>query len=138
MTRRWPGDRWRDDDRGIATVVALALAGLLVAVAVGGLVIGELVLVRQRTATTADLAALAAAGRLLAGAGAAEACGRALVVARAGGSDLVGCEVAGLEATVTVSSDPPPLVRRVLVGTGRAGARVAVRSRAGPGSPGVR
>ena len=131
MTRRWR------DDRGVATVVALALAGLLVAVAIGGLVVGELVLVRQRTATTADLAALAAAGRLLAGAGAGEACGRALVVARAGGADLVGCEVVGLEATVTVASDPPPLVRRVLVGSGRSQARVTVRARAGPGGPGV-
>lgn len=55
---------------------------------------------RHRAAAAADLAALAAADRVLEGAGAA--CGTAAFVADAQGSRLVSCRVAGDAVTVLV------------------------------------
>ena len=52
------------DETGSATVVAAALVAALVAVALGGVLVGGAAVARHRAQAAADLAALAAAGRL--------------------------------------------------------------------------
>ena len=48
-----------DDDRGAATVLALALVHLLLLVALVGAVVGSVTVVKARAAAVADVAALA-------------------------------------------------------------------------------
>ncbi|WP_447005257.1 Rv3654c family TadE-like protein [Saccharothrix isguenensis] len=87
-------------DRGSASVVAVAVAGVWFALVVVGVRLGEAVVSRHQVAAAADLGALAAAGQLVSGAD--EACGRAAwVVGRMGGR-LAECQVTGWEVTVTV------------------------------------
>lgn len=76
------------------------MVGALLAVTVGGAYLGSAVVARHRAQAAADLAALAAAVRLPAGADAA--CGRATAVARTMGVDDVDCTVRGLDAVVSV------------------------------------
>jgi secretion/DNA translocation related TadE-like protein len=109
------------DDRGAASVVAVAIAGLWFALVLVGVRVGEVVIERHRLGAAADLGALAAAGQLVSGT--AHACGKAgWVVARMGGR-LAACEVDGWEVTVTVVGEPS------LFGTPTA------RARAGPAEP---
>ncbi|GBE67409.1 hypothetical protein MFM001_38710 [Mycobacterium sp. MFM001] len=70
------------------------------AVTVGGAYLGSAVVARHRAQAAADLAALAAAARLPAGAD--TACGRAAAVARAMRVDDIDCTVRGLDAVVSV------------------------------------
>ncbi|WP_269321662.1 Rv3654c family TadE-like protein [Saccharothrix sp. NRRL B-16314] len=91
-------------DRGSASVVAVAVAGVWFALVVVGVQLGQAVVSRHRVAAAADLGALAAAGQLVSGAD--HACGRAAwVVGRMGGR-LAACQVSGWEVTVTVSGEP--------------------------------
>ncbi|WP_433267517.1 Rv3654c family TadE-like protein [Actinosynnema sp. CS-041913] len=89
------------DDRGAATVVAVAVVGVLCSLVVFGVRLGEVVIARHRAAATADLAAVAAAGWLVGGS--QEACGRAAWVAGRMGGELVACDVSGWEVVVEVS-----------------------------------
>lgn len=112
------------DDRGAATVFAALLVAALVTITVGGLAVGSVVLARHRAQAAADLAALAAAQGVAAGGPAA--CRRAHNVAEAMRARLRGCEVAGLDVTVSVS-----------VNTGlRMGGQAEAAARAGPSQRG--
>jgi secretion/DNA translocation related TadE-like protein len=95
---------WLADDRGSASVVAVAVAGVWFALVAVGVQLGQAVVSRHQVAAAADLGALAAAGQLVFGAD--YACGRAAwVVGRMGGR-LAECQVSGWEVTVIVSGEP--------------------------------
>jgi secretion/DNA translocation related TadE-like protein len=88
------------DDRGSASVIAVAMIGVLVTLTAALMYIGCAVAARHRAQSAADLAALAAAGRLPLGTDAA--CAHASAVARAMRSTVTRCEVDGLDVVVTV------------------------------------
>ncbi|CCH27656.1 Rv3654c family TadE-like protein [Actinosynnema sp. NPDC047251] len=88
------------DERGAASVLAVALLGVLGAAVVFGVRYGEVVVGRHRVVAAADLAAVAAAGWIEQGA--ARACGRAEWVVRRMGGELVSCVVSGVEVVVEV------------------------------------
>lgn len=116
-------------DRGSATVWVLTLAALLGVVAAAVLMLGQAAMVRQRAATAADLAALAAAARQPLDPGGA--CPAAARVAAAHGARLVSCRSPdGVVVDVTVAWDVTGLFPARLGGL----APVTVRSRAGPGA----
>ncbi|MCF6377951.1 flp pilus-assembly TadE/G-like family protein [Nocardioides KLBMP 9356] len=106
-------------DRGGATVLVVAMAGLLVFVMTGLGAAGGLVTAQRRAQAAADLAALAGASHL------DDACGRAGEVATANGAVLEGCRLAGDEVTVEVSVPGPDVPRRDV--------RLTAEARAGPG-----
>lgn len=99
------------------------MCAVLLAVTVGGAQIGASVVARHRAQAAADLAALAGAAAVPAGAG--EACAKASAVAQRMAAASVGCSVDELDLVVTVEA-PVPL--RLL---GSANARAIAR--AGPG-----
>ena len=112
-------------DRGSATVLVLALAALLVLVALLLSALGAVAVTRHRAASTADLAALAAADVALQGP--AVACAAAARAAARGRAELATCRVDGDVVEVVVVQRPGgPL--------GRLGAARAI-ARAGPGDP---
>jgi len=86
---------------GSATVLVLAVTGVLLAAGVVGSAFGGAVLLRHRAASAADAAALAAAIEAVAGERAA--CERAAAVARANGGSLVSCTMRGAVADVSVA-----------------------------------
>jgi len=92
---------------------------VLVSVSAAGLAIGTAVIARHRAQAAADLAALAAAGRLPGGPG--QACREALSVATAMRTELHSCEVDRLDVVV-----------RVWVQRGRIGGPAGAVARAGP------
>lgn len=128
---RWrpgPSEHAEDGSRdraelGGATVLVVAMAGVLLFVMVGLAAAGGLVTAQRRAQAAADLAALGAASTL------EEACGRAARVAAAHAAALESCEVAGDEVTVTVSVDGPRVPWRHV--------RVGAEARAGPGWAGA-
>jgi secretion/DNA translocation related TadE-like protein len=101
-TSRRPGCRRsnRRDERGSATVVAAAMVVVLLSVTGGCACLGAAVVARHRAQSAADLAALAAAARVPAGA--ESACAQAGAVARAMRADPAGCAVDDLDVVVTV------------------------------------
>lgn len=116
---------WRRDgphrpEEGSATVLVVAMAGVLMFVMVGLAAVGGLVTAQRRAQAAADLTALAAAAALD-----ADACAEALRVAAANSASLDGCEVDGSEVRVTVSVAAPTMPGRDL--------RVSAEARAGPG-----
>lgn len=113
----------RDD--GVATVLVLGLASVLVLLGCVTAALGAVAVARQRAASAADLSALAAAEAVLQGP--AVACRRAAALAHRVGAELSGCTVAGDEVDVLVAIRPPGVV-------GRLGAASA-RARAGPVAP---
>jgi secretion/DNA translocation related TadE-like protein len=90
----------RRDERGSATVVAAAMVAVLLSVTGGWACLGAAVVARHRAQAAADLAALAAAARVPAGA--ETACAQAGAVARAMRADPAGCAVDDLDVVVTV------------------------------------
>ncbi|MGK5532844.1 Rv3654c family TadE-like protein [Streptomyces sp. URMC 129] len=109
-------------DRGSATVWAAASGALLCLVFAALLALGQVTAARQRAAGAADLAALAAADRALAGA--ETACGLARRVAEAQGARLTRCHVAGEIADLTAEARAGPYA-------------VRARARAGPSDAAV-
>nr|WSX54585.1 pilus assembly protein TadG-related protein [Streptomyces sp. NBC_00974] len=107
----------QDRDRGSATVWAVVVATVLVAVFGGVLLLGQAVVARHRAAAAADLAALAAAATWTHGPEAA--CATAVRVAAAQGARVTGCVLSGEVAEV-----------RARAPTGRFAPEL--RSRAGP------
>jgi secretion/DNA translocation related TadE-like protein len=91
-------------DRGSATVLVLALAGLLAVVGGLGATVGAVAVARHRAAAAADLAALAAADRALAGE--PVACAAARRAAEADAAVLDSCRLTGDVADVAVSVRP--------------------------------
>jgi secretion/DNA translocation related TadE-like protein len=110
------------DEQGSATVVAVAMIAVLMAIVLGIMVFGMAVVARHRAQAVADLAALAAAGRIVAGA--AAACSAAQAVAGAMRATVSGCRVEELDVVVGVN---------VAVELGRWGVGTAeAQARAGP------
>jgi secretion/DNA translocation related TadE-like protein len=115
----------RANERGSATLVAVAMMAVLLAIALGGSLVGSAVIARHRAQSAADLAALAAARWV--GSGPQAACTWASSVATVNHSRLVACTLDGLDVVVTV--DVAVSLGRLGVGSARAAAR------AGPGQP---
>ena len=92
-------------DRGSASVLVLGLLVVLSVVAGVLVAAGVLVVTRHRAGAAADLAALAAAARVLDGAG--PACAAADRVARATGAGVRSCVLEEGGAVVTVELLPP-------------------------------
>ncbi|MGW2375545.1 Rv3654c family TadE-like protein [Kitasatospora sp. NPDC001683] len=113
-------------DAGSATVWLLALAMLGTVVFAGTIAVGAVVTARHRAESAADLAALAAADRLLLDPDGG--CGRAAGIAAAQGAGLASCEVDRSADAVEVVAEVPVggLPLRLPVGPARA------RARAGP------
>jgi secretion/DNA translocation related TadE-like protein len=99
------------------------MMAVLLAISVGGVYVGSAVIARHRAQAAADLASLAAAGRLAEGADAA--CAHASEVARGMHVAVTRCEVDELDVIVTVEAAVP--LGRIGIGPARAAAR------AGPG-----
>jgi secretion/DNA translocation related TadE-like protein len=97
----------------------VALMAVLLAVSMGGLYLGSAVIARHRAQAAADLASLAAAGRVAEGADAA--CARADLVARAMRTTVTRCVIEDLDVVVTV--DAAVALGRFGVGPARAAAR---------------
>ena len=106
-------------ERGSATLVAVAMMAVLMALTVGGVYVGSAVIARHRAQAAADLAALAAAAQLADGSGAA--CMHALSLTRAMHTALTQCAVDDLDVVVTV--DASVALGRLGVGPARATAR---------------
>ncbi|MET8980839.1 Rv3654c family TadE-like protein [Streptomyces sp. NPDC004539] len=92
----------RCGDRGSASVWGVVVVAVLCVVFGAVLALGQAVVVRHRAAGGADLAALAAAGRVFEGEGVA--CERARGVAGAQGGRVVRCSVVGEVVDLTVAS----------------------------------
>ena len=88
-------------DRGAATVLAVALLGLLVLVAYALSVVAAIFAGHRAAHSAADLAALA--GAAVAGPGGREPCAAARSSAQANGARLERCVVEGREVVVTVA-----------------------------------
>ena len=91
-------------DRGSATLVAVAVMAVLLAVTIGGFYLASAIIARHRAQAGADLAALAAAARLPDGSDVA--CGEASAIADAMGVGVADCVVDGLDVIVTVTAGP--------------------------------
>jgi secretion/DNA translocation related TadE-like protein len=88
------------DERGAATLTAVAAVAVLIAVTGGMLHVGSAVIARHRAQAAADLAALAAATQIASGI--ESACAQATLVARAMDSSVTDCAADGLEVVVHV------------------------------------
>jgi secretion/DNA translocation related TadE-like protein len=91
------------DERGSGAVLALAIVGAAILVAVAVLGLGSALVLRQRTIGAADAAAVGAADGA-SGAIAVEPCRAAAQAAAANHATLVACRLDGLVATVEVSA----------------------------------
>ncbi len=109
-------------DRGSATVWSVTALAALLAVAVAVVHLGGVAVARHQAESAADLAALAGAGRVVAGEQAA--CGRAGEITERMRVRLDSCRIQGWDVLVEVSASPAGPV-------GRFGAAKA-RARAGP------
>lgn len=108
----------RHRERGAAAVLVLACAGVLVLLSLTAGAVAAVAVARQRAASVADLAALAAAGRALDGERAA--CARAGVVAALSGATVTSCRVDGDVAELVVQVRPPGRLGELGAATGRA------------------
>lgn len=98
------------DERGAATVWAAGVLAVLMSLTVFGLHLGGAILARHQAESAADLAALAAAGRVLAGE--RQACDQARVVSGRMRVRLVSCSARGWQIRVQVAVRPAgPLAR---------------------------
>lgn len=113
----------RRDERGVATVVAIGLVGLLVLVAGTCAAVTVIVLSHRRAQVAADLAALAGAAALQRG---ADPCVAAATIAQRQGARVSRCVVDGPDVVVVTGVR----VVRALGGT-----ELPARARAGPVAP---
>jgi secretion/DNA translocation related TadE-like protein len=107
-------------DSGGATVLVVAMAGVLMFVTLGLAAVGGLVTAQRRAQSAADLTALAAAASIE-----LDACAEALRTAAANAAALDSCELDGSDVLVTVSVAGPSVPGR--------DPRVSAQARAGPG-----
>ncbi len=117
-----------NQDRGSASILLVALSGLLGVLAALALSVGGAVVARHRAESAADLAALAAASRWTGGQ--STVCVRARDVARAGGAVLVRCGLIGDVAQVRTEVTLPG--RLAWLGVARAAARAGPAGLEGP------
>ena len=82
--------------------MAVTMIAVLLTITVGACYVGSAVIARHRAQAAADLAALAAAAGLAAGAD--DACAQAMAVAHTMRVVLAGCVVDGLDVVVTVDA----------------------------------
>lgn len=115
--------RSTDRERGAATVVAVAMAGVLLLLGAALCVVAAIVADLRRAQSAADLAALAGAAEVARGG--ADGCVTAARVAVANGALLASCLVVGSEVTVSATVKGPAW--RDLV------AELDGHARAGPG-----
>lgn len=94
----------RREQRGSASLLVLAVAGLLVLLTLGCVAVTGVVRAHRTAQGAADLAALGAASALGQG---GDPCGRAGQVSRANGGRLASCVVEGLQVWVRVEVDGP-------------------------------
>jgi len=95
------------------------MMAVLLAITVGGLCVGAAVIARHRAQSAADLASLAAAGRLADGSD--NACSRASALARDMRTTVTHCVVEDLDVVVTVETRVT--LGRIAMGSARATAR---------------
>ena len=112
------------DEAGAATVLVVAMAGVLMFVAVALAGVSALVLAQRRAQAAADLAALAGAEAL---ARAGDGCAASGRTAALNGARLESCVSDALEVRVSVSLPPPDLPGPVRAPP------VTAQARAGPG-----
>ncbi len=112
--------RWRACDGGATVTACLALTALLLATVMIAQ-IAAVVCARHRAQSTADLAALAAAGAL--DSGVDTACDRAESLVRDGRMHLVRCSAVDWDVTVMVDVEVSPAIvgSRSVVAVARAG-----------------
>lgn len=116
------------DERGSATVLALAAVGALLLLLMGGLAVASAVHAGHRARAGADLAVLATAAVLQQGATEGDACSRGRVIAAANGAQIRSC-AAGADGSVTVEVTAPMSLALPGMPLGPA----VARARAGPG-----
>ena len=116
----------RTSERGLGTILVLAVVTLLLAVLGGVLALGQTLIARHRAASAADLAALAAADRALEGS--AVACAAAAAIAAEHAAVLTTCRLDGDIVDVTAAFPLPAALRAFGPATARA--------RAGPAESG--
>lgn len=109
------------DERGAATLLVVAMAGLLLFVTSALGVVGGLVVTQRRSQAAADLAALAGASARQEG---RDPCAAAAAVATANHGVLAGCDVAGQVVLVRVRVAGPTAIGRTF--------ELSARARAGP------
>lgn len=113
------------DQRGAATVLVVAMAGVLLLVGAAAGVVAAIVVAHRKAQSAADLAALAGATALAdpASHAARDPCGVAAEAASANGAELSSCVVEGQDVVVGVTVAGPRWLGqdRDLVGTARAG-----------------
>jgi secretion/DNA translocation related TadE-like protein len=122
--------RSRRSERGSATVLVCALAGLSAALVLGLTRLAVATVTAARAQTAADAAALAAAQELVAGRSEQEAARIAKASAEANGARLLECRCRGRDATVKVAF---PLIRPGLLAVS---ANASARATADPDCPG--
>jgi secretion/DNA translocation related TadE-like protein len=109
------------DQRGSATVLVVAMSGVLLLVGAALGVVVAMVLAHRAAQSGADLAALAGAQASVRG---SDGCSAAGEVAAANDVRLTGCDVQGRVVVVTVSARGPHWLGQ--------GADLSARARAGP------
>lgn len=119
-----------DGERGSATVIGAGLIVASLALFVAALQLGAVVVARHRAEAAADLAALAAATRAVAGQ--EVACRSAGGVAERMSAEVTACQLDGWDAVVHVTARAPWLVERF--GRVQASARAGPVDRSGTGS----
>jgi secretion/DNA translocation related TadE-like protein len=117
MTRR---------DRGAATIWALALTNALLLIGLAAAGVASLAVSRQRVATVADVAAVAAAQAV------GDPCAEAGASVAANGMVLEACATDGTDIVVVVSTEATGVARRLLGLVGRAAPVITASARAGP------
>lgn len=95
--------------RGSATLLILAVTGLLMFVGLGLGGVAAIVLTQRSAQAAADLAALAGASAAMSG---TDACDAAATIAEANGAVLADCRHAGQVVTVSVTAAGPRLIDR--------------------------
>ncbi len=123
---RHPRRRCRGE-RGVAGILVLSLAAVLLLVGLVSAALAAVVVARQRAAAAADLSALAAAERAVLGSEAA--CARAVTIAGLAGARVVRCSVRG--DVVEVVAEVRPLGRVGMLGTTTGRARAGSAGRPG-------
>lgn len=121
VNRSGQGDRAAGGtDQGAATVMVVACLGLLLVLGAALGAVAGVVVDHRRGQAAADLAALAGAAEQGRG---RPACAAAERIARSNGAEVTSCQVAGMDVSVEVRRQGPPLlgVRPWLTARARAG-----------------
>ncbi len=100
MRKRRPSRRDRgDDERGAATILTVAMSGVVLLLGVALSAVAGLVVAHRQAQSAADLAALAGAAAVAQG---GDGCAAAAGIATANGADQTSCQVDGRDVVITV------------------------------------